>query len=80
MAYAAAEFGHSCLKALSGDPKVIECAYVDSHLTELPFFASQVRLGPEGVQVTIRTLSRIHKNFLSLRSISLPRICQHSIA
>ena len=51
MAYAAAEFGEACLRALSGHAGVVECAYVDSHLTELPFFASRVRLGPEGVQV-----------------------------
>ena len=51
MAYAAAEFGVSCLKALAGEPDIIECAYVESHLTELPFFASPVRLGPNGVEV-----------------------------
>ena len=51
MAYAAAEFGHSCLRALAGEANIIECAYVESHLTELSFFASPVRLGPDGVQV-----------------------------
>jgi malate dehydrogenase len=51
MAYAAAKFAESCLSALAGDPGVVECAYVDSHLTELPFFASPVRLGPNGVEV-----------------------------
>lgn len=53
MAYAAAEFGASCLRALAGEPDVIECAYVESHLTDLPFFASQVRLGPGGVEVCL---------------------------
>lgn len=52
MAYAAAKFAEACLKALSGDPAVVECAFVASHLTELPFFASRVRLGPSGVEVT----------------------------
>jgi len=52
MAYAAAKFAESCLSALAGVPGVVECAYVDSHLTELPFFASPVRLGPSGVEVT----------------------------
>jgi len=51
MAYAAAKFAESCLSALAGVPGVVECAYVDSHLTELPFFASAVRLGPNGVEV-----------------------------
>jgi malate dehydrogenase len=50
MAYAAAKFAESCLRALSGEA-VVECAYVESHLTELPFFASQVRLGPNGIEV-----------------------------
>ena len=50
MAYAAAKFAESCVLALQGQP-VVECAYVESHLTDLPFFASQVRLGPNGIEV-----------------------------
>ncbi|CAK0787085.1 hypothetical protein CVIRNUC_010301 [Coccomyxa viridis] len=49
MAYAAAKFAESCVLALQGQA-VVECAYVESHLTDLPFFASQVRLGPSGVE------------------------------
>jgi len=48
MAFAAARMGESCLKGLTGVPTV-ECAYVQSTVTELPFFASKVTLGPEGV-------------------------------
>ena len=51
MAYAAAKFAESCLAALDGRPNVVECAYVESHLTDLPFFASRVRLGRVGVEV-----------------------------
>ncbi len=54
MAYAAAEFAASCLRALDGEPDVVECAYVESHLTELPFFASPVRLGRNGVEARAR--------------------------
>ena len=54
MAYAAAEFAASCLRALAGEPGVVECAYVESHLTELPFFASPVRLGRHGVEARAR--------------------------
>jgi malate dehydrogenase len=50
MAYAAAKFGESCLRAMAGESGIVECAYVQSHLTELPFLASQLRLGPHGVQ------------------------------
>lgn len=50
MAYAAAAFADSCLRAMAGEGGVVECAYVESHLVPgLPFFASQLRLGPHGV-------------------------------
>ncbi|XP_065874490.1 malate dehydrogenase, glyoxysomal [Euphorbia lathyris] len=49
MAYAAVKFADACLRGLRGDAGVIECAYVASQVTELPFFASKVRLGRTGV-------------------------------
>ncbi|CAN1179401.1 Malate dehydrogenase 1, mitochondrial [Linum perenne] len=50
MAYAGALFADACLKGLNGVPDVIECTYVQSTVTELPFFASKVRLGKNGVE------------------------------
>ncbi|XP_011021819.1 PREDICTED: malate dehydrogenase, glyoxysomal [Populus euphratica] len=50
MAYAAVKFADACLRALRGDPAVVHCAYVASEVTELPFFASKVRLGRNGVE------------------------------
>lgn len=50
MAYAAARFVESSLRALDGDTDVYECAYVQSELTELPFFASRVKIGKKGVE------------------------------
>ncbi|CAM8925166.1 unnamed protein product [Rhodiola kirilowii] len=50
MAYAAVKFADACLRALKGDAGVVECAFVDSQVTELPFFASKVRLGRSGVE------------------------------
>ncbi|CAI9777716.1 unnamed protein product [Fraxinus pennsylvanica] len=50
MAYAAVKFADACLHALRGDAGVIECAFVSSQVTELPFFASRVRLGRNGVE------------------------------
>lgn len=41
MAAAAAEFADACIRGLLGEPGVVACAYVDSSLTELPFFASK---------------------------------------
>ncbi|XP_030476634.2 malate dehydrogenase, chloroplastic [Syzygium oleosum] len=53
MAYAAARFVESSLRALDGDGDVYECAFVQSDLTDLPFFASRVKLGKNGVEALI---------------------------
>lgn len=50
MAYAGARFGKSVLKGLSGEPNIIECSYVASTVTELPYFASKVTFGKKGVE------------------------------
>lgn len=50
MAYAAVKFADACLRALKGEADIVQCAYVDSQVTELPFFASKVRLGRNGVE------------------------------
>ncbi|KAG5546146.1 hypothetical protein RHGRI_018355 [Rhododendron griersonianum] len=50
MAYAGAIFADACLKGLNGVPDVIECSFVQSSITELPFFASKVKLGKNGVE------------------------------
>ena len=43
-AYAAARMAESCLLGLEGENDIYECAYVESNVTKLPFFASKVRL------------------------------------
>ncbi|KAH7683991.1 Malate dehydrogenase protein [Dioscorea alata] len=53
MAYAAARFVESSLRALDGDGDVYECCFIQSELTELPFFASRVKLGKNGVEAVI---------------------------
>ncbi|KAK4360609.1 hypothetical protein RND71_019561 [Anisodus tanguticus] len=50
MAYAAVKFADACLHGLRGDAAIVECAFVSSQVTELPFFASRVRLGRNGVE------------------------------
>ena len=42
--YAGAVFASSVLKGLNGEPNVVECSYVQSNVTELPFFASKVKV------------------------------------
>ncbi|THG05012.1 hypothetical protein TEA_006708 [Camellia sinensis var. sinensis] len=50
MAYAAVKFADACLRGLRGDAGVVECTFVASQVTELPFFASKVRLGRTGIE------------------------------
>ncbi|PWA94993.1 malate dehydrogenase [Artemisia annua] len=50
MAYAGAIFADACLQGLNGVPNVVKCSFVQSNITELPFFASKVRLGKNGVE------------------------------
>eukprot|EP00270_Netrium_digitus_P015397 TRINITY_DN538_c0_g1_i2.p1 TRINITY_DN538_c0_g1~~TRINITY_DN538_c0_g1_i2.p1 ORF type:complete len:361 (-),score=77.00 TRINITY_DN538_c0_g1_i2:161-1243(-) len=68
MAYAAAKFAEACLRALRGEPNVIECAFVQSHVTELPFFASKVHLGRNGVEeiLPLGPLNEFERAFLAL--------------
>ncbi|CAL9083464.1 unnamed protein product [Musa textilis] len=50
MAFAAAKFADACLRGLRGDAGIVECSFVASQVTELPFFASKVRLGRGGAE------------------------------
>lgn len=50
MAYAAARFADSCLQAMSGKNGIVECSYVMSAVTDIPFFASPVLLGENGIE------------------------------
>ncbi len=49
MAYAGALFADACMRGLNGEAGVVECTYVESTVTAARFFASKVRLGPDGV-------------------------------
>ncbi|KAK1260346.1 hypothetical protein QJS04_geneDACA019478 [Acorus gramineus] len=46
-------FVEPSLVALYGDGNVHECAFVQSKLTELPFFASKIKLGRKRVEAMI---------------------------
>jgi malate dehydrogenase len=53
MAYAGAVFTDALLKAMRGDKDVVQCTYVESPLYAdkgVTFFATQVTLGPNGVE------------------------------
>jgi len=48
MAYAGARLGKAVLAGLAGQ-KCVECAYVKSDVTDLPYFTSKVEFGADGV-------------------------------
>lgn len=50
MAYAGARLANAVLSGLAG-VKVTECAYVESKITDLPYFASKVTFGTNGAEV-----------------------------
>lgn len=50
MAYAGAEFADSVMAAMAGETGVTECTFVESSITDAPFFSSPVTLGKNGVE------------------------------
>jgi len=50
MAYAGARFAFALLQAMNGAKNVVECSFVESDVTELQFFSTPLRLGPNGVE------------------------------
>lgn len=68
MAYAGALFADSCLRGLNGEDGVWDYSYVESDVTDAPFFASKVDLGPdgEGSPCTVWRLSTAIKHELKM--------------
>merc|ERR1712045_659206 len=50
MAYAAARFTDSLIKAMNGQEGVIECSYVASDITEATYFSTPLLLGKNGLE------------------------------
>ncbi|XP_037924916.1 malate dehydrogenase, mitochondrial [Hermetia illucens] len=50
MGYAGARFAISALKALNGEKNVVECAYVESKVTEAAYFSTPLLLGKNGIE------------------------------
>nr|CAH8841502.1 unnamed protein product [Trichobilharzia regenti] len=50
MAYAGARFATSLLEAMSGRAGIVECAFVQSDVTECEFFSTPLALGASGVE------------------------------
>jgi malate dehydrogenase len=65
MAYAAARFTDSLMKAKAGQ-EVVECAFVASDVTEAAYFATPLLLGPNGIvqNLGLGTLSAFEEDLL----------------
>jgi len=50
MAYAGAHFAGQLLKAIDGEAGITECAFVESDVTDAPYFSTPVTLGKNGVE------------------------------
>jgi malate dehydrogenase len=50
MAYAGARFAFALIRALNGESNVVECAYVQSDVTEATYFATPLVLGKNGIE------------------------------
>jgi len=53
MAYAGARFALSLVRALNGDPNVIECSYVRSDVTEATYFSTPLKIGKNGIEANL---------------------------
>merc|ERR1719197_1109329 len=49
MAYAGFLFTDKVLQAMNGEEGIVQCAFVESSITDAPFFSSPCKFGPEGV-------------------------------
>jgi len=53
MAWAGAQFAFSLLRALNGEEGIVECAMVESDVTECQYFATPLELGTEGLKTNL---------------------------
>merc|ERR1719382_1603164 len=67
MAYAAARFTDSLIKGMKGVEGVVECAYVESDVTEAKYFATPLVLGPAGIErnLGLGTLTEFEQGLLA---------------
>jgi malate dehydrogenase len=50
MAYAGYLFTEEVLRAMNGADDVVQCAFVESTITDAPYFSSPCKFGPNGVE------------------------------
>ena len=72
MAYAAAHFTNSVLRAMNGEKNIIEPAFIQQEVKGLHFFSSFVHLGMEGVENPIPIPSKLTKFEKDLLNNAIP--------
>merc|ERR1719379_875673 len=67
MGYTGAHFADRVMAGLAGESGVVECTFVESSITEAPFFASPVTLGKDGVETVhdIGTVTDYEKKLIA---------------
>lgn len=73
MAYAAARFTDSVIKGLNGNDGVVECAFVQSDVTEASFFATPIVLGKSGLEKNLG-LGKLSDYEVGLLKAALPEL------
>lgn len=74
MAYAGARFALSLCRGLKGESNIIECAYVESNVTEVPYFSTPVVLGPNGIQKNLGLPSGLSSYEQDLLKSAIPEL------
>jgi len=66
MAYAGFIFAENAIKAMQGQEDIVQCAYVESDLTDAAYFASPCKFGKNGVEEVLGygTLSEYEQSWL----------------
>lgn len=73
MAYAGARFALSLVRALKGDPNVVECSYVRSDVTAATYFATPLKLGKNGIEKNLG-LPKLNAYEQSLLDAAIPEL------
>lgn len=77
MAYAGAHFTNRLLKALNGEPGVVECTFVESNIMAgVSFFASPIELGVNGVRV-IHQVGKLSDWERKLLDVAVPELASN---
>lgn len=81
MAYAGYLFTEKVLQAMKGEQDIVQCAYVESSLTEAPYFASPCKFGPDGVEEVLPygTLSAYEQGWMEKMVPDLKKQIQKGI-